>query len=176
MQTRATHREPFASRVLDDYFFATPALRLRLDLVQEHIRCGDTAVLILGESGAGKSTLLNQLVCRSDHNWRVVRLPAVPSFSAGDVITFLNAELRLPTRVSTVDQPSHGRRDRQGFPRLSWTNKHDGQRLAERRARAGAMATCFAASTTYIDAEHQTIVPYRIVSRRTLPYLSLAVP
>jgi hypothetical protein len=42
MQTRVTHREPFASRVLDDYFFATPALRLRLDLVQEHIRCGDT--------------------------------------------------------------------------------------------------------------------------------------
>ena len=101
MQTRATHREPFASRVLDDYFFATPGLRLRLDLVQEHIRCGDTAVLILGESGAGKSTLLNQLVCRSDHNWRVVRLPAVSSFSAGDVITFLNAELRLPTRVSS---------------------------------------------------------------------------
>jgi general secretion pathway protein A len=103
MQSRATHRKPFAGRVLDDYFFATPALRLRLDLIQEHIRFGDAAVLILGAPGAGKSTLLNQLVCRFDHNWRVVRLPPVLSFSTGDVITFLNAELRLPTRVSIVE-------------------------------------------------------------------------
>ena len=103
MQTRATQSEPFPSKGLDNYIFTTPALRLRVDLVHEHIRCGETPVLILGESGAGKSTLLNQLVCRADHNWRVVRIPAVPSFSAGDVITFLNAELRFPARVSAEE-------------------------------------------------------------------------
>ena len=99
MQVRATQRDPFPSQGLDNYFFTTPALRLRLDLVQQYIRGGETPVLILGESGDGKSTLLNQLVRRADHNWRVVRIPAVPSFSASDVIKILNAELRLPTRV-----------------------------------------------------------------------------
>jgi type II secretory pathway predicted ATPase ExeA len=71
-----------------------------MDLVREYIRRNETPVLILGESGVGKSTLLNQVVCRADHNWRVVRMPAVHSFSADDIVTFLNAELRLPTRVS----------------------------------------------------------------------------
>ena len=37
---------------------------------------------------------------RADHNWRVVRIPAVSTFSATEVGTFLNAELRLPSRVS----------------------------------------------------------------------------
>ena len=93
-------KNPFPSRGLDSYFFVTPALRLRLDLVQELIRSNESPVLILGEPGVGKSTLLNQLVCRADHNWRLVRVPAVHSFSANDIVTFLNAELRLPTRVS----------------------------------------------------------------------------
>ncbi len=100
MRVGATSKSPFPCHGLDNYFFATPALRLRLDVVQEYVRRGETPVLILGESGAGKSALLNQLVCRADNNWRIVRIPAVPSFSADDVVTFLNAELRLPTRVS----------------------------------------------------------------------------
>jgi DamX protein len=100
MQMRSERRTPFPRNGLDNYFFTTPALRLRIDLIQEYVRRGGTPVLILGEPGAGKSTLLNQLVCRADHNWRTVRMPAVRSFSADDVITFLNAELRLPTRMS----------------------------------------------------------------------------
>jgi DamX protein len=101
MLTRDSRRDPFPSNRPDNYFFTTPALRLRMDLVQEYIRRNETPVMILGESGVGKSTLLNQVVCRADHNWRIVRVPAVQSFSPDDVITFLNAELRLPTRVAT---------------------------------------------------------------------------
>ena len=101
MHVGATNKNAFPFHGLDNYFFTTPALRLRLDVVQEHIRRGEAPVLILGERGAGKSALLNQLVCRADNNWRIVRIPAVPSFSANDVVTFLNAELRLPTRVSS---------------------------------------------------------------------------
>ena len=99
MQSETTRRDPFPSSRPDDYFFTTPSLRLRMDLVQAYIRRNETPVLILGESGVGKSTLLNQVVYRADHNWRIVRVPAVHSFSADDVITFLNAELRLPTRA-----------------------------------------------------------------------------
>ncbi len=101
MQVGATNKNAFPNHGLDNYFFTTPALRLRLDIVREHIHRGEAPVLILGERGAGKSALLNQLVCRADNNWRIVRIPAVPSFSANDVVTFLNAELRLPTRVSS---------------------------------------------------------------------------
>jgi len=100
METHSPQRSPFPRNGLDSYFFTTPALRLRMDLIQEYVRRGGTPVLILGEPGAGKSTLLNQLVCRADHNWRAVRIPAVASFSADDVVTFLNAELRLSTRMS----------------------------------------------------------------------------
>lgn len=99
MRTHDTPHDPFPREGNDDYFFTTPALRLRLDLIREYVRRGGTPMLILGEPGAGKSTLLNQLVCRADHNWRMVRMPAVPSFSAHDVATFINAELRLPTRL-----------------------------------------------------------------------------
>lgn len=101
MQTHSAQRSPFPRNGLDSYFFTTPALRLRMDLIQEYVRRGGTPVLILGELGAGKSTLLNQLVCRADHNWRAVRIPAVASFSADDVVTYLNAELRLPTRMTS---------------------------------------------------------------------------
>lgn len=110
MQTHDIRHDPFPSRGYDDYFFTTPALRLRLDLIQEYVRRGGTPILILGERGAGKSTLLNQLVCRADHNWRIVRMPAVPSFSAHDVATFINAELRLPTRVSPAEMRAEFRR------------------------------------------------------------------
>lgn len=91
-------KEPFPIGVLDNYFFTTPALRLRLDLVQDYIRRGETPVLIIGDTGAGKSAFLHQLVSRADHYWRVVRIPAVASFSVNEVITFLNSELRLPAR------------------------------------------------------------------------------
>ena len=101
MLTRDSRGDPFPCNRPDNYFFTTPALRLRMDLLQEYIRRNETPVLILGEAGVGKSTLLNQVVCRADHNWRIVRMPAVQSFSPDDVITFLNAELRLPAGVST---------------------------------------------------------------------------
>lgn len=99
MRIHEAAETPFPRNGHDGYFFTTPALRLRLDLIQEYVRRGGSPVLILGEHGAGKSTLLDRLVCRADHNWRIVRLPAVPSFSADDVVTFINAELRLPTRM-----------------------------------------------------------------------------
>ena len=100
MQHQTAGKNPFPNRGLDNYFFTTPALRLRLDLVQELVRHNESPILILGEPGVGKSTLLNQLLCRADHNWRIVRVPAVYSFSAGDIVTFLNAELRLAIRGS----------------------------------------------------------------------------
>lgn len=103
MRIQLQQAETFIRRERDGYFFATPALRLRLDLAREYICCGETPVLVIGDTGAGKTAFLNQLLCRADHYWRSVRVPAVSSFSPSDVITFLNAELRLPVRASTDD-------------------------------------------------------------------------
>lgn len=101
MSAQIQYEKPFAEGKPGNYFFTTPALRLRLDLVREYIRRGEIPVSIIGESGAGKSAFLHQLLSRADHHWRIVRIPAVPSFTARDVLTFLNAELRLPVRVSS---------------------------------------------------------------------------
>lgn len=104
MRYQVSRKVPFPGRELDSYFFTTPALRLRLDLLQELVARHESPVMILGESGVGKSTLLNQLICRAAHKWRIVRVPAVHSFSASDVVTFLNAELRLHSRGSDDDK------------------------------------------------------------------------
>lgn len=61
MQSRIAEACPFPRNGMDNYFFTTPALGLRMDRIQEYVRRGGTPVLILGELGAGKSTLLNQL-------------------------------------------------------------------------------------------------------------------
>ncbi len=76
MQARDTRRDPFPGNRSDDYFFTTPALRLRLDLVHEHIRCGETPVLILGESGAGKSTMPTDVTCTEVAPFTVCRQAA----------------------------------------------------------------------------------------------------
>ncbi len=95
--------EPFPRGKLGSYFYATPALRLRMELVRDYIESGETPILIAGEAGAGKSTFLNQLMSRADHGWRVLRIPPVPSFSPSDIMTFLNAELRLSVGASSED-------------------------------------------------------------------------
>ena len=78
------------------FFFTTPALRLRLDLVRDYIHNGCAPVLVSGESDAGKSAFLDQIVCRADGCWRLVRIPAIASFSPFEIVTFFNTELRLP--------------------------------------------------------------------------------
>jgi len=46
MHVEATNKNAFPNHGLDNYFFTTPALRLRLDVVQEHIRRGEAPVLL----------------------------------------------------------------------------------------------------------------------------------
>ena len=79
-----------------EYFYATPALSLRLDLVRDYVGRGMAPVLISGDRGAGKSAFLDQIVRRADSCWRLVRVPAVASLSATEVLTYLNNELRVP--------------------------------------------------------------------------------
>jgi DamX protein len=96
-------RDPFPEGRPDDYFFTTPALRLRLDLIREHIGQGDSPVLLVGEHGAGKTTLLHRLVLESGCTWRIVRLPPVSSFSAEELITCLANELDIAPHSSDLE-------------------------------------------------------------------------
>lgn len=79
-----------------EFFFTTPALRLRLDLVRDYVQADEAPVLVSGESGSGKSAFLDQIVCRADSCWRLVRIPAVASFTPFEIVSFINTELRLP--------------------------------------------------------------------------------
>ena len=84
-----------------EYFYTTPALRLRLDLVREYVLDGMAPVLVSGDPGAGKSAFLDQIVRRADSCWRLVRVPAFASFSPSEVLSYLNTELRLPISDSS---------------------------------------------------------------------------
>jgi len=83
------------------YYFATPALQLRLDLVREYIQNTESPVLVCGDTGAGKSLFLDRIVWRADCCWRLVRVPAVETFSPVEVVKFINVELRLPINASS---------------------------------------------------------------------------
>jgi DamX protein len=67
---------PLATDEDDEFFFSTPALVQRLDLIQHLIEFSNQPVLVLGEEGSGKTTLLRQLLSRAGDLWRICRVEA----------------------------------------------------------------------------------------------------
>ncbi|MBT8420692.1 MAG: AAA family ATPase [Gammaproteobacteria bacterium] len=63
--------------VPDNFFFATPVLTQRLDLLRHLIQSSGFFLILVGEQGAGKSTLLKQLVTLADPRWEVCSVPTV---------------------------------------------------------------------------------------------------
>nr|VFK47737.1 MAG: Cell division protein DamX, binds to the septal ring, contains C-terminal SPOR domain [Candidatus Kentron sp. TC] len=55
----------------NDFFFTTPALTQRLDLLRHLIGSGGFLLMLTGESGSGKSTLIKQLLMRADPQWDI---------------------------------------------------------------------------------------------------------
>jgi len=45
MQPHSAQQSPFPGNGLDSYVFTTPALRLRMDLIQEYVRRGGTSCI-----------------------------------------------------------------------------------------------------------------------------------
>nr|VFJ74677.1 MAG: Cell division protein DamX, binds to the septal ring, contains C-terminal SPOR domain [Candidatus Kentron sp. FW] len=70
-QQGETVPDPFPESLTDNFFFATPALTQRLDLLRHLIRSGEGLLVLIGEHGAGKSTLLEQLLESADPQWQI---------------------------------------------------------------------------------------------------------
>lgn len=54
-----------------DYFYSTPAIEQRLDLLAHLIEFGHQPVVLTGLLGAGKSALLEEMLARAPESWRV---------------------------------------------------------------------------------------------------------
>nr|VFK79574.1 MAG: Cell division protein DamX, binds to the septal ring, contains C-terminal SPOR domain [Candidatus Kentron sp. SD] len=67
--------ESFLEPVTDDFFFATPALTQRQDLLRHLIRSGSFLLILAGDRGSGKSTLLKRLLASPDPQWKVRFIP-----------------------------------------------------------------------------------------------------
>lgn len=71
--------------VPDDFFFSTPALTERLDLLRHLIESGGFFLILLGEPGAGKNTLLKQLrASAGESQWELCSIPAAESATTDD--------------------------------------------------------------------------------------------
>nr|VFK18265.1 MAG: Sporulation related domain-containing protein [Candidatus Kentron sp. LPFa] len=67
--------DPLPGALPNDFFFATPALTQRLDLLHHLIGSGGFLLMLTGESGSGKSTLIKQLLARADPQWDIHSIP-----------------------------------------------------------------------------------------------------
>jgi len=67
--------DPFLEPSTDSFFFSTPALMQRLDLLRHLIRSGGFLLILTGEHGSGKSILLQQLFASADSHWKICSVP-----------------------------------------------------------------------------------------------------
>nr|VFK32280.1 MAG: Cell division protein DamX, binds to the septal ring, contains C-terminal SPOR domain [Candidatus Kentron sp. MB]VFK32810.1 MAG: Cell division protein DamX, binds to the septal ring, contains C-terminal SPOR domain [Candidatus Kentron sp. MB]VFK75787.1 MAG: Cell division protein DamX, binds to the septal ring, contains C-terminal SPOR domain [Candidatus Kentron sp. MB] len=94
-----------SSLATDDFFFSTPALTQRLDLLRHLIRSGGFLLILTGEHGAGKSTLLEQLFASADPKWKICSVPSPENESP----QFIADPERLPRQLlSGYYLPSSG--------------------------------------------------------------------
>jgi DamX protein len=95
---------PFASDKDDEFFFSTPALTQRLDLIQHLVEFGNQPVLVLGEEGSGKTTLLGQLLPRAGELWRVCHIEAHEALDARTLLEQAMEDYGLyPPETGCVD-------------------------------------------------------------------------
>nr|VFJ87990.1 MAG: Cell division protein DamX, binds to the septal ring, contains C-terminal SPOR domain [Candidatus Kentron sp. H]VFJ89964.1 MAG: Cell division protein DamX, binds to the septal ring, contains C-terminal SPOR domain [Candidatus Kentron sp. H]VFJ96340.1 MAG: Cell division protein DamX, binds to the septal ring, contains C-terminal SPOR domain [Candidatus Kentron sp. H] len=67
----------FLENTADDFFFSTPVLIQRLDLLRHLVQSGGFFLILVGEQGTGKNTLLKRLCIPANPRWEVCRVPAV---------------------------------------------------------------------------------------------------
>nr|VFJ52801.1 MAG: hypothetical protein BECKFM1743A_GA0114220_101069 [Candidatus Kentron sp. FM]VFJ65981.1 MAG: hypothetical protein BECKFM1743C_GA0114222_104081 [Candidatus Kentron sp. FM]VFJ66273.1 MAG: hypothetical protein BECKFM1743C_GA0114222_104182 [Candidatus Kentron sp. FM]VFK08936.1 MAG: hypothetical protein BECKFM1743B_GA0114221_100879 [Candidatus Kentron sp. FM] len=61
----------FLENIPDHFFFVTPALIKRLEMLRHLIQSSDFFLVLVGEQGVGKNTLLKQLLISADPQWAV---------------------------------------------------------------------------------------------------------
>ncbi|MGH8582137.1 MAG: AAA family ATPase, partial [Gammaproteobacteria bacterium] len=89
------------------FYFVTPALSQRLDLLRHLIEYSDRLVMVIAERGSGKSALCARLAETAADNWRIVQAQANPMVDSRillrDIVAAFDVDVRGPDRQSTLD-------------------------------------------------------------------------
>ncbi|HJP36818.1 MAG TPA: AAA family ATPase [Gammaproteobacteria bacterium] len=91
--TMSTGLDPFVDGRGENYYFVTPALRQRIDLVRHLIEFGRQIIMLTGPPGAGKSALLERVTEPLDKKWRVLRFTAGPTLNRSALLGKIADEL-----------------------------------------------------------------------------------
>ncbi len=89
------------------FYFVTPALSQRLDLLRHLIEYSDRLVMVIAERGSGKSALRTRLAETAADNWRIVQVQADPMVDGRvllcDIVAALDIDVRGTDRQSYLD-------------------------------------------------------------------------
>jgi len=69
-----------------EFYFTTPALTQRLELIRHLIDHSDRLLLVIGERQSGKTTLADQVLARTPDTWLVTRLNANPMLDSRSLL------------------------------------------------------------------------------------------
>ena len=94
-------REPFASAIEFDLFYAESTRTQRLDILHHLTQYNDELLLVTGPEGSGKSTLLQQYIARASETWEVVRVEASGGIDERNLIQQIYHQLELNFRGAT---------------------------------------------------------------------------
>ncbi len=94
-------REPFATNIEFDLFYAEPTRAQRLDILHHLTQYNDALLLVTGPEGSGKSTLLQQYIAKASKTWEVVRVEASGGIDERNLIQQIYHQLELNFRGAT---------------------------------------------------------------------------
>ena len=96
--------DPFVDAEGEKFFFVTPALHQRIELVRHLLEFGRQIIVLTGVSGAGKSALLNRISDSGEKRWQVLRYTAGPTLNRSSLLRKIATELKID---STTGDDTH---------------------------------------------------------------------
>ncbi len=93
-------RDPFVDASGEKFFFVTPALRQRIELVRHLLEFGRQIIVLTGISGAGKSALLDRVSDPAEKRWHVLRYTAGPTLNRSSLLRKIATDLNIDFAIS----------------------------------------------------------------------------
>lgn len=97
-------RSPFAQRSSPDLYFATPALRQRLDLIHHLLESSGLLLVVVGPPGSGRSSFLAKVLEEAAGHWRCAPVTAASALGARALLERIMGGLDVPNRGTLEDE------------------------------------------------------------------------
>src|SRR5919106_699909 len=97
-------KDPFTPEIDEVFYYASPRLRQRLDLIQHLVEYSSQILLVMGRSGAGKTAMLQQLMRRTGEHWRICHIEATTTLNSLGLLKKLTSSFRLQLPVDALTQ------------------------------------------------------------------------